>query len=206
MKPRQLTNGAKIATVSPCNGRAGDPEIKWKYDLGVLRLQELGLEVVAAPNAMRGSDYLSKNPEARAEDIMWAFENNDISAIIANIGGNDSIKIIPYIDPKIISNHPKIFIGYSDVMNIHLLCYQCGLSSFYGDNLLTQLLISPGGMNTAKNGLLKHCLICHRSAKLSPHPIGLLSHLIIFIRKRKGHIIQTMGIKSFKAKVLQQED
>ena len=134
-KPRRLAKGDKIATVSPCNGWAGDVAIKWKYDLGVLRLQKAGLQVVAAPNSLRGSDYLSKNPEARAEDIMWAFENNDVHAIIANVGGNDSIKIIPFIDPEIISNNSKIFIGYSDVMNIHLLCYKCGLSSFYGDNL-----------------------------------------------------------------------
>lgn len=155
IKPKQLTRGAKIATVSPCNGWAGDSEIKWKYDLGVLRLQELGLQVVAAPNAMKGSDYLSKNPEARAEDIMWAFENNDISAVIANIGGNDSIKIIPYIDPKIISNHPKIFIGYSDVMNIHLLCYQCGLSSFYGDNLLHPIADQSGWHEYSKKWFVK---------------------------------------------------
>ena len=155
MKPKRLATGDKIATVSPCNGWAGDIETKWKYDMGVLRLQELGLQVIAAPNAMRGSDFLSKNPEARAEDIMWAFENKDIRAIIANIGGNDSIKIIPYIDSKIISANPKIFIGYSDVMNIHLLCYQCGLSSFYGHNLLHPIADQSGWHEYSKKWFIK---------------------------------------------------
>lgn len=101
IKPKRLKYGDKIAVVSPCNGWAGDPDILWKYNLGVSRLQKLGLEVIAAPNTLKGSEYLSKNPRARAEDIMWAFENKDIHAIICCIGGNDSIKLIPYIEPKV---------------------------------------------------------------------------------------------------------
>lgn len=90
-KPGRLEKDDLVATVSPCNGWAGDPDIKWKYELGVSRLQDIDLRVVAAPNSMRGSEYLAKNPKARAEDIMWAFENKEVRAIIANVGGNDSI-------------------------------------------------------------------------------------------------------------------
>ena len=126
IKPRRLEKDDLVATVSPCNGWAGDSRTKWKYELGASRLRELGLRVAAAPNSMRGSEYLSNNPEARAEDIMWAFDNKEVRAIIANVGGNDSIKVIPYIDPKLITDNPKIFIGYSDVMNLHLLCYRSG--------------------------------------------------------------------------------
>ena len=89
-KPGRLEKDDLVATVSPCNGWAGDPDIKWKYELGVSRLQDIDLRVVAAPNSMRGSEYLAKNPKARAEDIMWAFENKEVRAIIANVGGNDS--------------------------------------------------------------------------------------------------------------------
>lgn len=135
-KPQRLYKGDTIATVSPCNGWAGDEAIRWKYELGVMGLRQLGLNVVPAPNSLKGSDYLSQNPKARAEDVMWAFENKEVRAIIANVGGNDSIKVVPYVNPQSIRDNPKIFIGYSDVMNLHILCYKCGLSSFYGDNLL----------------------------------------------------------------------
>mgnify|MGYP001156378449 FL=1 len=54
IQPKRLASGEKIATVSPCHGWAEDVETKWKYDLGVSRLQELGLQVVAAPNSLRG--------------------------------------------------------------------------------------------------------------------------------------------------------
>ena len=98
IQPKRLASGEKIATVSPCHGWAGDVETKWKYDLGVSRLQELGLQVVAAPNSLRGSEFLSQNPAARADDLQWAFENNEIRAIVANVGGNDSMH--PIADPS----------------------------------------------------------------------------------------------------------
>ena len=168
VKPHRLKPGDTIATISPCNGWAGDEGIKWKYELGVSRLRELGLNVIAAPNSMRGTDYLAKNPQARAEDIMWAFENTDVDAIIANVGGCDSIKLIPYIDPKSISDNPKIFIGYSDVMNIHLLCYKCGLSTFYGDNLLTQIADQAGWHEYSKKWFIKTLFDSSILGKIEP--------------------------------------
>lgn len=143
-KPFRLCRGDTIAVISPCHGWAGDEKIRWKYELGVRRLQETGLVVTAAPNALRGTAYLFENPRARAEDIMWAFENPRVKALIASVGGNDSIKVIPYIDKSIISAHPKVMIGYSDVMNLHILAYHCGLSSFYGCNLLSHVAEAQG--------------------------------------------------------------
>jgi len=144
IKPQKLNKGDKVATVSPALGIAGDIDVLWRYNLGKKRLEDVhGLTVIPAPNSMKGTDYLRENPKARAEDINWAFENKEIKAIIANIGGNDSIKIIPYIDTDIIKQNPKIFIGYSDVMNIHLLCYGIGLSTFYGHILLPIIAETP---------------------------------------------------------------
>lgn len=143
-KPKQLFKGDKIATISLSHGWAGDPCTRWKYDLGVNRLNELGLTVIPAPNSLKGSEYLSKRPKARAEDVMWAFENKEIKAIIANMGGNDSISVIPFISNDSIKRNHKIFIGFSDIMNMHILCYKNGLSSFYGDNLLYPIAESQG--------------------------------------------------------------
>ncbi|MBR4083631.1 MAG: LD-carboxypeptidase [Lachnospiraceae bacterium] len=137
IKPPKLNIGDTIATISPAWGCAGDEDIHWKYELGVKRLEELGLHVVTAPNSLKGTEYLAQHPEARAEDVMWAFENREVKAIITNIGGNDSHKLLPYLNPETIRKNPKIFCGYSDVMNLHLYCYQLGLSTFYGPNLLT---------------------------------------------------------------------
>lgn len=103
----------------------------------------MGITVAAVPNSMRGEKYLRENPAARAEDLLWAFEKEKIKAVIANIGGNDSERVLPYLKDGGIKSHPKIFIGYSDVMNLHLFCYRAGLSTFYGHNLLTTIAETP---------------------------------------------------------------
>lgn len=138
IKPPKLNLGDKIATVSLSWGCAGDPDIRWRYDLGVSRLKnEFGLEAVAMPHSLKGEEYIRNHPEARAEDFMAAFADSSIKGIITNIGGNDSIRLLPYIDFDVIKKNPKVFIGYSDIMNCHLMCMKAGLSTFYGANLLT---------------------------------------------------------------------
>lgn len=143
LKPRKLNKGDIIATISPCWGVAGADDAIWKYEIGKRRLESLGLKVLAAPNSMKGENYLQQNPQARAEDIIWAFENKDVKAVIANIGGNDSERVLPYLRPEPVISNPKIFIGYSDVMNYHLYCYKAGLSTFYGHNLLPVIAKTP---------------------------------------------------------------
>ena len=137
IKPAKLNRGDTIATISPSWGCAGAPRVRWKYWLGCQRLAELGLNVVSAPNALKGTSYLRAHPEARAEDILWAFENKNVKAIIANVGGNDAIRLLPYLSADVIRDNPKIFCGYSDVMTLHLYCHRLGLMTYYGDNLLT---------------------------------------------------------------------
>lgn len=137
--PEKLKKGDTVATISTSWGCAGAPRVRWKYEQGCSRLRELGLNVVAAPNSLRGTTYLRDDPKARAEDVEWAFENREVKAIIANIGGNDTDRILPYISAKSIKNNPKILCGYSDVLALHLFCYRQGLMTYYGDNLLTDI-------------------------------------------------------------------
>ena len=120
--PKMLSHGDTVAVISPSWGCAGAPRVRWQYKLGAKRLEELGLNVVAAPNALRGTKFLHENPRARAEDLMWAFENKDVKAIIANIGGSDSVRLLPFLTAETVRGDPKIFCGYSDVMTLHLYC------------------------------------------------------------------------------------
>ncbi|MBS3680645.1 LD-carboxypeptidase [Ornithinibacillus massiliensis] len=138
IKPKKLHKGDKIATVSLSWGGAGDQDIAWRYEQGAKRLEEIfGLEVVPMPNSLKGSQYIYENPEARAEDLMTAFQDKEIKGIISNIGGDDSIRLLPYIDFELINQNPKIFMGFSDSTVTHLFCYKAGISSFYGPAILT---------------------------------------------------------------------
>ncbi|MFS0671806.1 S66 peptidase family protein [Ornithinibacillus sp. 179-J 7C1 HS] len=138
IKPQKLQKGDKIATVSLSWGGAGDKGLRWRYDQGIQRLKDIfGLEVIPMPNSLKGTEYIYENPEARAEDLMAAFQDKSIKAIFSNIGGDDSIRLLPYIDFDVIRNNPKIFIGYSDTTINHLMCHKAGISSFYGPAILT---------------------------------------------------------------------
>lgn len=136
-KPKMLKAGDKVATISLSWGGAGEPDLRWRYEQGIDRLRNVfGLEVVAMPNSLKGGDYLYENPQARAEDLMNAFKDPTIKGIFSNIGGSESIRLLPYIDFDVIRDNPKVFIGYSDSTVTHLFCHKAGISSFYGPAIL----------------------------------------------------------------------
>lgn len=136
-KPCKLNRGDKIALVSLSWGGAGDADILWRYNQGKERLQQVfGLEVIEMKHTLAGTEFIYNHPKKRAEDLMNAFQDNSIKGIIACIGGIESIRMLPYIDFNIISNNPKIFMGYSDSTTTHLFCYKAGISSIYGPTLL----------------------------------------------------------------------
>jgi muramoyltetrapeptide carboxypeptidase LdcA involved in peptidoglycan recycling len=137
IKPQRLRPGDKVATVSLSGGTAGREECTWRYEQGKERLQAVfGLEVVEMPHTLASPEYLEKHPEARAADMMAAFADPTIKGIISCIGGEDAIRLLPYIDFDVIKGNPKIFTGYSDSTVNHFMCYKAGLSSFYGASLL----------------------------------------------------------------------
>lgn len=139
VKPKKLEFGDKVATVSLSWGGAGDKSLLWRYELGKKRLQELwGFQVVEMDNTLKGSEFVYNHPEKRAADLMKAFRDPSIKAIFSCIGGDDSIRMLPYIDFDIIEANPKIFIGYSDTTVTHFMCMKTGLSSFYGPSILAE--------------------------------------------------------------------
>ena len=135
IKPKVLKEGDKVATISLSWGGAG--ELPHRYEFGKKQLQEVfGLEVVETKNALKSAEWIYNNPQARAEDLMEAFSDQSVKAIIANIGGDDSVRILPFLDLNIIAQNPKIFLGFSDATITHFACLKAGLTSFYGTSLL----------------------------------------------------------------------
>ena len=144
-KPQKLFKGDKVATISLSWGGAG--EFVHRYQQGKRQLQEtFNLAVVETTNALKSAEYIYRNPKARADDLMEAFSDKSIKAIISNIGGDDSIRILPYLDLKIIEQNPKIFLGFSDTTISHIACFKAGLTSFYGTSLLIGFA-ETGGMH-----------------------------------------------------------
>ena len=144
IKPPKLNKGDRVAIVSLSRGILGSESCKHELDIALKRLKEYGLEPVIMPNAMKDMQYLEDHPELRASDLKMAFMDESIKGIITAIGGIDTYKTIPYLmdDPefiKAVRNNPKIFTGFSDTTNNHLMLNRIGLLTFYGPCLLVDI-------------------------------------------------------------------
>lgn len=139
IKPKALHKGDTVAIVSLSSGMGGDALVRYRYLIGKQRLETVfGLNVMTMSNALKGSEYVSSHPEKRAEDLMNAFRDHSVKAIICLIGGDDTIRLLPYIDYDVIKNNPKIFMGYSDTTVNHFMMYKAGLVSFHGPCVLVE--------------------------------------------------------------------
>ncbi|MBF0809597.1 LD-carboxypeptidase [Staphylococcus xylosus] len=138
LKPQKLNRGDTVAIVSLSSGIAGDDSIVWRTYQGIQRLQEIfGLKVKIMPHALKGSAFTQQHPELRASDLNEAIRDREVKAIISSIGGDDAIRIWPYVDCEALQSFPKIFSGYSDSTTVHMMFYKMGITSFYGPALLT---------------------------------------------------------------------
>lgn len=137
IKPERLRPGDKVAIVSLSRGMLGEDWAIHKLHIARQRLeQDFGLQVVVMPNALKGIDYLDEHPEARAADLMAAFRDKTIKAVFNAIGGDDTIRLLPYIDFEVLRQNPKIFTGFSDTTTNHFMMFHAGLVSYYGASVM----------------------------------------------------------------------
>jgi muramoyltetrapeptide carboxypeptidase LdcA involved in peptidoglycan recycling len=74
------------------------------------------------------------------EDLHEAFRNPKFGAVICAIGGFSANQLLPHLDYDLISRHPKIFCGYSDITLLHhAIQKMAGFVTFYGPAAMTQL-------------------------------------------------------------------
>lgn len=135
--PPSLSPGDSVAIVAPASGLAA--EFPHVYQRGLDRIRsEFELEPIEFPTATKSDEYLQANPAERAQDIEEAFRDPEIRGIIATIGGNDQIKILPHLDPEVLRENPTRFYGISDNTNLMQFLWKQGIVSFYGGHVLTE--------------------------------------------------------------------
>ncbi|WP_293909455.1 S66 peptidase family protein [Deinococcus sp.] len=143
VRPRALQPGDTVAALSLSSGFV--TEVMHRYEAGRRQIQTaLGWTIIPAPNALRGADYLYRNPQARADDLYWALENDEVAGLLSVIGGDDSIRLLPLIDLNIIRAHPKVFLGYSDSTVTLMQFLRAGVCAFHGPALLSDFAEHSG--------------------------------------------------------------
>ncbi|MGF6823117.1 muramoyltetrapeptide carboxypeptidase LdcA involved in peptidoglycan recycling [Microbacterium sp. ZKA21] len=135
--PPKLVPGDRVAILSPAFAApAVAPAL---HDQALRRLIELtGLVPVEYPTTR----LLDASPEARAADVDAAFADPSIRGILATIGGDDQMLVIPHLDAALAQADPKPFIGYSDNTNILNWLWGLGIAGYYGGS--TAVHLGPG--------------------------------------------------------------
>lgn len=134
-KNRKLHKDDKVAILAPSSGNA--EKFPTVFSAGITNLENIfGLRTVIYPTALLSDDQLYKNPQLRAQDINKAFADPSIKGIFTAIGGDDCVRILPFLDKTVIRNNPKLFIGYSDTTVLHAYLNQLGLITFHGPSVM----------------------------------------------------------------------
>src|SRR3954468_13214267 len=137
LRPAKAVPGDRVAVVSPSFAAPGvAPAV---HEQAMRRLEDLtGLVPVEYPTTRR----LGATATDRAADLDAAFGDPDIRAVLATIGGDDQITVIPHLDPELVRRDPKPFLGYSDNTNLLSWLWGNGVAAFHGGS--TQVHLGPG--------------------------------------------------------------
>ena len=160
--PPAVRPGDRVAILSPSRAAPGVfPEV---HEIGMRVLREqLGLVPVEFPTT-RQTDA---SRVARANDIMAAFSDPSISAVMASIGGDGQITVLPHLDPELLAANPTRFFGYSDNTNLLNYLWNLGIISYHGGSTMVHLA-RAGGVHSVSLESLKKALFTSDTVEISP--------------------------------------
>lgn len=160
--PPKPKPGDRVAILSPSAGLPG--KFPKPFELGLNRLRnEFKLIPVEYPTTRR----IGASAIERAADIHAAFSDPAIAAVIASIGGDDQIMVLPHLDATVFRSNPKPFFGYSD--NTCLLAYlaELGMVGYHGASVMVEFG-RPGKMHPLTAASLNAALFTSEEYELAP--------------------------------------
>lgn len=137
VRPRRLAVGDTVAVLSPSWG--GPHAFPHVFEQGLSQLRDWGLQVREFPSTRAPAERLGADPRSRAADLNAAFTDSSIRAIVASIGGDDSIRLLPYLDAGVIASNAKILMGYSDTTTLLAAVRRLGVVTFHGPAVMAGL-------------------------------------------------------------------
>jgi muramoyltetrapeptide carboxypeptidase LdcA involved in peptidoglycan recycling len=156
--------GDRVAIVSPSFAAPAIAPLVHEQAMSRLR-NDFGLEPVEYPTTRQ----LGASPQARANDLMTAFADPSIRAVLATIGGDDQLTVLPYLDAETVRANPKPFAGYSDNTNLLNWLWNLGIPSWHGGSTMVHL--GPGSqVRPVSAESLRHALIDGGRHEIMPVP------------------------------------
>ena len=160
--PAKSRPGDGVSVVSPSWGGPGVFPAVHERGMRVLR-DELGLVPVEYPTTRRSD----ASPQERAADLMAAFIDPRTTAIMATIGGDDQLTVLPYLDADVVREHPKAFFGYSDNTNLLNWLWNQGIVGYHGGSTMVHLA-RPMAVHPVSLASLRAALFTHGEVEITP--------------------------------------
>ncbi len=132
IRPRGLRPGDTVAVIAP----AGPLDSAYLKD-AITVIKNANLNLVLGPNVrrLRNHSYFSAPVEERLNELLWAWESDEIQAVWAGSGGYGCAELLPRLPFERIRQRPKIFIGFSDITALSsAILARAGLVTFNGPN------------------------------------------------------------------------
>ena len=137
---KEMVNTIEIVSLS--SGTIGESFAAHELQIGIERLQALGIQVKCSRHALKGIDYIKNHPEDRALDLLEAYSDPQVDMILCAIGGDDTYRLLPYLfGHEELENvvNDKVFLGFSDTTMNHLMLHKLGVRTFYGQSFLADI-------------------------------------------------------------------
>jgi len=132
LKPRALKPGDTIAVVSPASPLVEDKTVFIRE-----LLEAEGYRVTFAKHCFDADEYLAGTDQDRATDLMGAFLDPQVDAVLCSRGGYGCARLIPFLDFEAIVATRKLFVGFSDITTLHLALNNRGLPTLHAPMALT---------------------------------------------------------------------
>lgn len=143
IKPPRLKEGDRIGVIAPAG-----PVLQDEIQPGLGFLESLGFRPVCSPHLFDQVGYLAGEDKARLKDLHAMFRDKTIKAVLCARGGYGAHRLLQKLDYSLLSRHPKIFVGYSDITA--LLCAlfrKSGMITIHGP--VVRDLLKSGGRNAS---------------------------------------------------------
>ncbi len=132
LRAPRLRVGDRVAVVAPAG-----PVLPERLEAGLSVLRSWGFDVVLGEHVVGGDrrwEYLAAEDAARAGDLMRAWCDPNVSALVCARGGYGVHRMVDLLDwPALAKAGPKVLVGFSDVTALHqAFAAHLGMSTVHG--------------------------------------------------------------------------
>jgi muramoyltetrapeptide carboxypeptidase len=129
IKPPRLKPGDTIGLINPAGATFLIEDVRILTE----SLGALALTVKHGSHLFDHYGYLAGKDVDRAADVNAMFTDRDVKGVLCVRGGWGCNRILPLVDYDLVREHPKVFVGYSDITSLLVALYaKTDLVTFHG--------------------------------------------------------------------------